>query len=619
MIRSRTWLSAVRRVGKLSVDFGAALLGVWLATSVTAEVPTFSLPGWLAALGFTLASFAVGGDRAVWYYVGTSDLLRVGFAGAVMAVSLAAFHALGWMVISPSTILLAWMTAVAVATLARLGRRWHVASQGWELQDDVGGVRRRVLLVGDTPTAAALSVEARLQRLEGVEIVGVLSQDASRIGTRIEGLRVCGTVADMMKVADAMQVSELLFALEPTETTRQLMREAEDAGLRVRAALALPDLLRNGPAHRPGSVTLRELVDGAGMPPVRYRKSGDVSQRVLVTGGGGFIGSHLVRQLLDRGYSVRVLDSFAYGREGLAAVRGHPRLEILEGDIANLRDVSAAIRDVDGAIALAAIVGDPACNLDPEETSNLNYASTKILVEACNFYGVRRLVFASSCSVYGASDTTLLTESSRLMPVSLYARTRVLSENIIFDRAAANLEPVVLRLSTVFGLSPRMRFDLVVNTLTVRAVVDGRISIFGGDQWRPSVHCQDAARAFVAALEAPASAVSGEVFNVGGEALNHRISEIGEMVSRLVGDVEVTHETNVPDRRNYRVGFEKIRSRLAFVPEFSVEDGIREVAAAIRANPALRNHSLPVYSNVHALRERYESERRERLEVGPLD
>src|SRR5216110_3646785 len=208
---------------------------------------------------------------------------------------------------------------------------------------------------------------------------------------------------------------------------------------------------------------------------------------------------------------------------GISAIRSHPRLEIVAGDICNLRDVSRAMRDVEGVIGLAAIVGDPACNLDPEETVNLNYASTKILAETCNFYGVRRLVFASSCSVYGASTQGLLTERSRLHPVSLYARTRVLSENIMFDRRG-EVEPVALRLATVFGLSPRMRFDLVVNTLTVRAVVDGKIAIFGGNQWRPNVHCRDAARAFIRALEAPAGLVAGEVFNVGGDDLNHTIA-----------------------------------------------------------------------------------------------
>jgi nucleoside-diphosphate-sugar epimerase len=160
----------------------------------------------------------------------------------------------------------------------------------------------------------------------------------------------------------------------------------------------------------------------------------------------------------------------------------------------------------------------------------------------------------------------------------------------------------VLRLATVFGLSPRMRFDLVINTLTVRAAVEGKISIFGGNQWRPNVHCQDVARAFIAALEAPGTAVAGEIFNVGGDTENYRIAELGQMVAEIVGDVEVTMQDEIPDPRNYRVGFEKIRRVLDFTPALSVRDGIREVAAAVRESERLRDYSQPVFHNVHALR-----------------
>jgi len=319
--------------------------------------------------------------------------------------------------------------------------------------------------------------------------------------------------------------------------------------------------------------------------------------------------------LLERGYHVRILDRFDYGRAGIEGF-SHPRLEVMPGDICSSRDVSRALRDVHGVLALAAIVGDPACNLDPEETINLNYTATKVLAEACNFYRVRRLVFASSCSVYGASSQGVLTEESSLKPVSLYARTRVLSENILFDRAG-EVQPVVLRLSTVFGLSPRMRFDLVVNTLTVRAVVDRKIAIFGGNQWRPNVHCRDAARAFIAALEAPAERVAGEIFNVGGDALNHRIAALGDMVADIVRGAEVVHQKDAPDPRDYRVSFEKIRRVLGFEPEFTVAAGIREVAAAVRSQPALRDYQNPVYHNVEALKQTFTTPRRRRGDWAP--
>jgi len=178
----------------------------------------------------------------------------------------------------------------------------------------------------------------------------------------------------------------------------------------------------------------------------------------------------------------------------------------------------------------------------------------------------------------------------------------VLSENIVFDRCG-DTEPVVLRLATVFGLSPRMRFDLVVNTLTARAVVDHSIAIFGGRQWRPNVHCRDAARAFLMALEAQGDKVAGEVFNVGGDANNHRISEIGDIVASIVGDVQVSLQNEIPDPRDYRVSFEKIRRVLNFTPEYSVVDGVREVASAMRADLSLRTHMDPMFHNVQALRQ----------------
>src|SRR5438067_160360 len=296
--------------------------------------------------------------------------------------------------------------------------------------------------------------------------------------------------------------------------------------------------------------------------------------------------------------------------DALALAERHQVREVIVAMPSADRDV------VRGVLALAAIVGDPACNLDPEETINLNYTATKVLAEACNFYRVRRLVFASSCSVYGASSHGVLTEQSSLKPVSLYARTRVLSENILFDRAG-EVQPVVLRLSTVFGLSPRMRFDLVVNTLTVRAVVDRKIAIFGGNQWRPNVHCRDAARAFIAALEAPAERVAGEIFNVGGDALNHPIAELGDMVAEIVRGTEVVHEKDAPDPRDYRVSFEKIRRVLGFEPEFTVAAGIREVAAAVRSQPALRDYQNPVYHNVEALKQTFTTPRRRRGDWAP--
>src|SRR5205823_5697710 len=496
------------------------------------------------------------------------------------------------------------VAAVAVGEGARTLRRWSVA-EAKQRERRSGATRpalRRVMIAGAGEHGLSIGRELAGGAAPGVELVGFLDDDSAKLGAVLNDVPVLGGLNDALDLAERHQVREVIVAMPSADrdVVRVFVRQLEDAGIHVRAVGGIDRFVLGGDVHRPGTVTLHELLDTALAPP-RYHGGMTEHRRVLVTGGAGFIGSHLTRMLLERGYHVRILDRFDYGPAGIEGL-SHPRLEVIPGDICSSRDVSRALRDVHGVLALAAIVGDPACNLDPEETINLNYTATKVLAEACNFYRVRRLVFASSCSVYGASSHGVLTEQSSLKPVSLYARTRVLSENILFDRAG-EVQPVVLRLSTVFGLSPRMRFDLVVNTLTVRAVVDRKIAIFGGNQWRPNVHCRDAARAFIAALEAPAERVAGEIFNVGGDALNHRIAELGDMVAEIVRGTEVVHEKDAPDPRDYRVSFEKIRRVLGFEPEFTVPAGIREVAAAVRGQPALRDYQNPAYHNVEALKQ----------------
>jgi nucleoside-diphosphate-sugar epimerase len=323
-------------------------------------------------------------------------------------------------------------------------------------------------------------------------------------------------------------------------------------------------------------------------------------ETVLVTGGAGYIGSHLVRKLLQRGYRVRVLDNFLYGEHGLAELAGEPGLEIREGDICRSEDMRAAVRGVRSVIALAALVGDAACDLDPDDAVAVNFESTRTTLRACHEAGVQRLVFASSCSVYGANGNELLTESSHLNPVSLYARTRVLSEQFLLQERRA-LEVVILRLSTVCGLSPRMRFDLMVNTITARAAVDGHVRVVGAPQWRPHLHVQDAADAFALSMEARGEQVSGEIFNVGSEQLNFTVGEIAEQVSKHLPDTRIEYADGNGDSRSYRVGFDRIRTRLGFTPQRSVDDAIREVRKSLDAG-TVGDYTDDVYHNLQSLR-----------------
>jgi len=227
-----------------------------------------------------------------------------------------------------------------------------------------------------------------------------------------------------------------------------------------------------------------------------------------VTGGAGYLGSTLTRSLLGRGYRVCVLDAQLFG-SGLGDLAGEPRLEIIRGDTRSIADLSRAFRGADAVIHLAAIVGDAACQVDPDVTWTTNLQATKLVLEACRHYAIPRLLFASTCSVYGASDDLLLNEGSILQPVSLYAQTRIESELICLGANGPEITTSCLRMATLYGQSARMRFDLVVNIMAARAVRERIVTVFGGDQWRPLVHVADAAEAFTLALEAPADVIGG--------------------------------------------------------------------------------------------------------------
>ncbi len=615
--------STIRRLVKAGVDFCCGAGAVVAAVAVGEGIRVFGVDltatlAVLVGLLLVLVEAWSGSYRTIWRYTSLPEAITTCLSSALVLGLLIGLRSLGVVHLSAATLLLAALLMLFLCVGARTLRRWSVA-EAKQRERRSGATRpalRRVMIAGAGEHGLSIGRELAGGAAPGVELVGFLDDDSAKLGAVLNDVPVLGGLNDALDLAERHQVREVIVAMPSADrdVVRVFVRQLEDAGIHVRAVGGIDRFVLGGDVHRPGTVTLHELLDTALAPP-RYHGGMTEHRRVLVTGGAGFIGSHLTRMLLERGYHVRILDRFDYGPAGIEGL-SHPRLEVIPGDICSSRDVSRALRDVHGVLALAAIVGDPACNLDPEETINLNYTATKVLAEACNFYRVRRLVFASSCSVYGASSQGVLTEESSLKPVSLYARTRVLSENILFDRAG-EVQPVVLRLSTVFGLSPRMRFDLVVNTLTVRAVVDRKIAIFGGNQWRPNVHCRDAARAFIAALEAPAERVAGEIFNVGGDALNHRIAALGDMVADIVRGAEVVHQKDAPDPRDYRVSFEKIRRVLGFEPEFTVAAGIREVAAAVRSQPALRDYQNPVYHNVEALKQTFTTPRRRRGDWAP--
>jgi nucleoside-diphosphate-sugar epimerase len=325
------------------------------------------------------------------------------------------------------------------------------------------------------------------------------------------------------------------------------------------------------------------------------------ARRVLVIGGAGYVGSALLRKLLAKGYEVRLLDMFMYGEEPIADMIGHRRLEIVKSDFRQIDKVVEAVYGMDAVIHIGAIVGDPACALDEDFTIEVNLTATRMIAEVAKAQGISRFIFASTCSVYGASDE-LLDERSALKPVSLYARTKIACEKVLQTIATDTFRPTILRFGTVYGLSGRPRFDLVVNLLTAKAVVDSKITVFGSDQWRPFVHVEDTALSIVKVLESPISLVGNQVFNVGSDEQNRTLGQIGEMIRAQVPTSEIVSSGSDGDRRNYRVDFSKIRNRVGYKPEWTLEKGIAQVIEAFRTGEVV-NYADARYSNVKFLTE----------------
>jgi len=323
--------------------------------------------------------------------------------------------------------------------------------------------------------------------------------------------------------------------------------------------------------------------------------------KVLVIGGAGYIGSALVEQLLDLGLQVSVLDAMHFGEETLSRVAGHPKLSLIREDFRHIEVLTRAVSGVGSVIHLGGLVGDPACAVDTDLTVDVNVTATKVIGEIAKARGVRRFIFASSCSVYGACDE-IVDEESHFNPQSLYARSKVASEAVLGALNSRDFAVTCLRFATIYGISGRTRFDLVVNLLCAKAVRDRMITVYGADQWRPFVHVADVARAITMTLRAPTDLVAGEAFNVGGDAQNYTLGDVAELINRQVPDAEIKSDDTFVDKRNYRVCFAKIRSRLGFEPAWTIERGIAQVVALVRSNE-VGHYSLPTYSNVLYLKE----------------
>jgi nucleoside-diphosphate-sugar epimerase len=279
---------------------------------------------------------------------------------------------------------------------------------------------------------------------------------------------------------------------------------------------------------------------------------------------------------------VEVFDALRFGAEPLASYRQHVNFEFAQGDIRNIGEVTNCVRDAYAVILLASLVGEPACDLNPKETVDINYIATKAVAEACCYYEVPRFIFASTDSAYGIQDG-IMYEDSPLKPISLYGRLKAKAETEILAMMDEHFKPTILRVATIYGLSPRMRFDLIINTLALHSYKRGKITIYGGKQWRPLVHVADAAMAYAMCLEAPLETVGGQVFNVGSNEQNYQIGQLGDLVKEVIPEVELEVVPQSPDLRDYYVSFDKIAGALGYRVSYSVADGIQEIYSSLRA------------------------------------
>ncbi len=305
--------------------------------------------------------------------------------------------------------------------------------------------------------------------------------------------------------------------------------------------------------------------------------------RVLVTGHNGYIGSVMVPFLQKAGHEIVGLDTYLY--EGCTFGNDVPDVPSIRMD---LRDVTANdVRGFDAVIHLAALCNDPVGNMNPGTTYDINHHASVRLAQAAKDAGVPRFLFASSCSLYGLAGDDLLTEEAAFNPITPYGESKILSERDIRPLADDSFSPVFLRNATAYGVSPRLRCDIVVNNLVGYAFTQGDVLIQSdGSPWRPLVHIEDISRAFLAALEAPRSAIHNQAFNVGRNEDNLRVREIADMVKATVPNCTIRYEEGGgPDPRCYRVDCSKIAAALpAFRPQWSVRKGVDELYAAYQSN-----------------------------------
>jgi nucleoside-diphosphate-sugar epimerase len=322
---------------------------------------------------------------------------------------------------------------------------------------------------------------------------------------------------------------------------------------------------------------------------------------VLIMGGGGYVGSALTPCLLQLGYKVKVVDLFWYGRDIFGEHSRHANLEMIDLDIRDTFALARHLSGVDAVIHLACISNDPSFELDAELGKSINYDCFAGLLQATVDARVRRFIYASSSSIYGVKDDPNVREDAVPEPLTDYSKYKLLCERVLLEHPQVHgMERVIVRPATVCGYSPRLRLDLVVNILTIHALVYQKIRVFGGEQKRPNICMQDMVSTYIALLEAEGKLIDGEAFNAGTE--NHTVKDLALLIRSTLENPNIAIEyVPTDDNRSYHINSDKIRERLGVVPKHRIADAVRDLAAAYRAGNIHEPMNNPAYYNIKTM------------------
>jgi len=321
--------------------------------------------------------------------------------------------------------------------------------------------------------------------------------------------------------------------------------------------------------------------------------------KVMVTGAGGYIGTQLVRDLVKAGHEVTAVDRFFFGKEPLSEFINNKQVTIKQKDIRDLDQND--FKGHDAVCDLACLSNDPAGEIDPQLTYQINRDGRIHVAKTAKEAGVAKYIISSSCSVYGKGEEPLLVETSKTNPISIYAKSTLEAEQENLSIADNNFSVTSLRNATVFGLSSRMRFDLVVNLMTLSAFQKGRIIVMGGGlQWRPLVHLSDVSQAFQLVIDANENLVNKEIFNVGLD--NYQIKNLAYLVrEQLPIDIEIDLAPDDADKRDYNVDFSKVKNVLGFEARKTIIDGINEIYVALKSgnvDTSIKTVTVSWYRNI---------------------